>query len=199
MSNLVRRLLCIWCITISSLCNAISADTPVVIPDGVHYKKADPDLNDKISGQIQTALAAGPAGVGKLFTIPCVCAPGYWAMAFVKQRPDVTFPNGSKTNFTIPSATAGKDDKLVGETLKEPADLALLAKCLAEDAGPKPLIRKMTAKEISLLWALYPTDLEEPIFVLENKDRHFAIVLTRAGSGKYAISWVDELSSYSHS
>ncbi len=75
--------------------------------------------------------------------------------------------------------------------------MAALAKTFAEDVGLNPVIRRLKKEEISLFWALVPFDIEEPVYILENKNRHFLLYLIKdAPTGKYSAFWIDEISAY---
>ena len=168
---------------------------PQVIPPGVTYKKADDAINDQVRADLQKRFAAGEKEVAGLIKGACVCAPGYWGM--IKDRPGLKFQHAIPTSVHVPNTTTGKEVVFTGATFKEEADLALVAKELAADAGTAPVIRKLNTEEIKMFWAVISFDIEEPVFILENNGRKYLVDLLKdEKSGAYTIFWVDEMSVY---
>lgn len=176
--------------------SSLFAEGDPVIPSGVRYKPIDGKLNEKIRSDLSGNFADGPAGVMTLFQQPCICGPAYWSI--IKTRSDAKFKNPIPSSFKIPNTTTGKTNELKGATFKNYDDLAILANMFANDVGSNPVIRKLYPQEISLFWAMIPFDIEEPLYILENKNRHFLLCLSiDKTTGKYFPFWIDEISSYS--
>ena len=55
--------------------------------------------------------------------------------------------------------------------------------------GAKAVVRRPTAKELSLYWAMIPYDITEPIFVVEDED---ATILAQFSGDDVKIGWIDD-------
>ena len=188
-----RILLYLFCLEFG-LSGVVADDRPIIPPD-VKYKFID----DKLDSSLRTALAAqfaqGAVGVVDLFHIPCVCAPGYWKEL---SAADVSsFKQPVPSHFSIQNRTTGVKDKLDGATLRDSEDLANLARHFSHDVGLKPIIRRMTTDELVLFWVIYPFDVEEPVYVIQNGKGRFVLCLTKVEkTSEFYASWLDDLTAY---
>ncbi len=172
----------------------LQADPPVDVPPNVKYKTVDDSINEKEKAEILTDLAGGPSTAAKLFGGPCIVAPGYWKA--LASAPNIRFTSPIHSNFKVPQPD-GSEKSYTGGTIKEASDLKVLAGQFAQDIGSAPKIRKLTSTELSELWAIYPFDLQEPIFMLENDHLHLVVIfLLDSKTNQYQLNWLDEMENY---
>jgi hypothetical protein len=155
-------------------------------------------MDDRQNAEVRDSLVAqflqGQSGVAALFIDDCTCAPGYWKLV---AGLGIKAPKVS--TFSIPNERTGKVYKLDGAQIQDSGDLSRIAHNLATQVGIKPIIRRLTTKEIAKFWVVIPFDIEEPLFVVEAGSRQIVLCLRRTEGGQnWRVWWVDALTEYDY-
>jgi hypothetical protein len=160
-----------------------------VIPEGVVYKKATAEANrtaiEKLS---QAFLGPGGAAVGEeLCDQTLICGPGLWAN--LRDDAELKKIETGVTTFRVPAG----DQMLVmkGKLLQTNDEVATFWQAFARryERDPSAIIRRPTAEELNLYWAMIPYDITEPVFVIEG--RSYRLFVDLSGDGA-KIHWVDD-------
>lgn len=170
------------------------ADDQVVVPEGVKYKKASPDINKKAEDLLRKALSRNPPDFaslmpedGKTITIT-----GRYIPLYTLKDRQAELKGLVPAHYTMPIGE-GLTEQSDGYLANQPAQVAALAKLLSETIRLDPdfRIRKMTPEELAIVWYYIAWDIEEPIFVAEDKSHKF-IFGFKPPEGE-RLFWVEDL------
>lgn len=142
-----------------------SWDTPLEIPREVRYLRAEHAELQKAVDSVRRELAPGYQGPEQLFDKFVLIGPFLWE----RLRKDGRFTSGDGAPMTIqPYAVEGR-------MVRNAAGLKALEEVMRRDLGSSFTVRRPTARELSIYWALTPDDIQEPIFVLEGGGHKFLL------------------------
>jgi hypothetical protein len=163
--------------------------TEPVIPAGVVYKTATAEANRAAIEKLMAAFLSPDGAVASedLCGQTLICGPGLWAS--FKDDTELQKIETGVTSFRVP--TGDQVQVLAGKLLQTEAEVATFWQAFARRFRPEPgaIIRRPTAEEISLYWAMIPYDITEPIFVIESP-RYVLLVALAGDDAK--ILWVDD-------
>lgn len=166
----------------------------VAVPKGVKYKTASHDLNEEAKKKIQNVFSESPAAESEraLFGKHLICGPMLWNKVKADSRL-VLITNGVMT-IEMPIVRKGKliktqtaEGKLLqGEDEVRTFWSVLKSKYRFND----PKIRKPTALELQIFWAMIPfKTIEEPVFVVETQRAKLFLNLYKS---KLTLFWIDD-------
>ena len=152
------------------------ADDHVVVPEGVKYKEASPEINKKAEDLLRKALSRNPPDFASLMPQDgkTVTTTGkYLALYALKDRQAEL--KGLVAAHYIMAIGKGLTAQSDGHVARQPEQVAALANVLSETIRLDPdfRIRKMTPEELAIVWYYIAWDIEEPIFVAEDKSHKF--------------------------
>jgi hypothetical protein len=160
-----------------------------VIPEGVVYKKATPEANRAAIEKLSQAFLApgGAAANGDLCGQTLICGPGLWAN--LEDDAELKKIETGVTTFRVPAG----DQMLVmkGKLLQTDDEVATFWQAFARryERESSAIVRRPTAEELSLYWAMIPYDITEPVFVIEG--RSYTLFVDLSGDDA-KIQWVDD-------
>jgi hypothetical protein len=171
---------------------AVSAQNDVTVPEGVVYKKKTAQVNDKARTLLYMELNAATATYG-LFDGQVVIGPRLWKR--YKAIEAIGKIKGGNIEFHIPtkSAVTQKDtlETYSGKLIQNLSDYKTVWKQIQADASKQsPVVRKVTAKELSYYWAIINFDIEEPLFVVETGTFNLLVQFIEK---KMSFFWLEEL------
>jgi hypothetical protein len=155
------------------------------IPQGVRYKKASDDINQKAKAVLEKAFSrqvSADANVPISEKSAVICGPFLWEAI---GNPDV-FKGATPVSLMI-------NDKVAqGRGIRDEAQQRTLwDRILKRTAAMGPVkIRKPEPSEIAFFWAMIPFDIEEPLLIADfGKERMIFNFLVK--DGKPTIMWID--------
>ena len=162
------------------------------VPDGVKYVRASPEMNQTASELLEAGFSSHPPKVGRLGTPgpPQILYVGpFISSAMLQAGVDASrLPWGT---YTVPlSPEVQPIMKGLGAqdaSQREEFDKAL-GEFLPKEGSVR--IRKLTAKELALIWFYISWDITEPIFVVERGGRSFVADFTDDARSLY---WFEEI------
>jgi hypothetical protein len=167
------------------------SDEVFELPAGIRYKRATAAVNDAARLKLLSVFGTPDRAALEAFVAPLVVAgPGLWR--WLGKAPGAE-QAGTPSSIVVPLGPPGPKQKLQtldGRMYMDAKGAAAFAQLLAgalRGAGT-PKVRRPTRDELSILWALVPFDLEEPIFVVEQGARHFLVIVDQ----KMQLSWIDD-------
>lgn len=160
-----------------------------VVPEGVVYELATAEENRAAIEKLTKAfLAPDGAVVSEDLCGPTlICGPGLWAS--LKQDAELKKIETGVTSFRVP---AGDQVQVFeGKLLQTQQEVATFWRAFARrfDRDPTAIVRRPTAEELSLYWAMTPYDITEPVFVIES--RGYSLFVDLSGDDT-KIVWVDD-------
>ena len=165
-------------------------DEDPVIPTDIVYKKAGSEENrkafDKLSGFF---LATNKTAIyDNLFSDMLVCGPGLWRN--IKDDAEMRQITTGVTQLRIPTqeGVQTREGKIFQR--KEEVESFQRAFVRQYKFDSQTVIRRPTARELRIYWAMIPYDIEEPIFIVESKDA--TILVDFVGKEDARISWIDD-------
>jgi len=179
------------------LCS-VAAEEEVQIPPGVRYTKTSDEINERARKLISAAFTAKASekDVFGLFSDKLlICGPGLWS----EIRDENAFANiktgAVNIQFPIGSGAARHVEMLEGKLFQNRKDVLAFWHVFAKKTDFEAIqIRKMTAAELSVYWAMISFDINEPIFMVECKQRR--VVLQFTSPENLTITWIDDLASF---
>jgi hypothetical protein len=166
------------------------------IPEGVRYIKASAAANEKASDLLRDAFTSQPfhlaelnnKGSGQQFMV------GPFLTGNLTQNGSIDASRFLPVLYAIPLDKAkgitAQMSGLAARSAEQRSDLdQALAKWIA--AGPDIRIRKLSPRELALIWYFISWDVNEPIFVIEHGGR--SLVVNFYGDGK-SIFWLEDIS-----
>jgi hypothetical protein len=173
---------------------ACFAEGDPVVPPGIRYKRASAELNNKAREKLTKVFSADATDkdVLSLFEDSLICGP--CLCREIKKDPDLA-KRGAPTTFEVPvlgsDGKVKRTDKLEGRLLQSSETLLAFWKYLSRKTDfSKLVIRKLNPAELKFLWAMYPFDLQEPLFILESKERKILVLFTSPEDLR--ILWIDD-------
>jgi hypothetical protein len=162
------------------------------VPDGVRYVRASPEANEAASKLLEAAFSSHPPRVARLGTPDP--SQTLYVGPFISSAMLQTGVDASRLHsgtYTIPlSPEVQPIMKGLGaqdSPQREEFDKAL-GRTLSEEGSAR--IRKLTAKELALIWFYISWDITEPIFVVERRGRSFIADFTDDARSLY---WFEEI------
>jgi hypothetical protein len=185
---------------------AVAADpaapdpTPVNVPAGVTYKPASAEVNAKATELVKRTLVANATDdqVMSLFGGKAlICGPGLWLD--VHADPALAKLDGGDVRIIVPitpsDGSPPHDQTLHGKLFQSRADvLAFWHALVARSDLTAVTVRKLTADELKLYWAMISFDITEPVFVAEFGGRR--LLLQSSSPDDLRVTWVDDLAQY---
>ncbi len=180
------------------LCPGVHAGD-MTIPEGVTYKPASEDINNKGKEFILRVMNKNEKERDTAAAGFIICGPVLWQRIGSKfeaneqgliNKTELSVPiaGGEVQKLTVGSWHMGQPiTKIINETTDKE-----LEKDVQQE---KPVIRKLNEKELSIHWAMIGWDIEEPIFVVEVKERKYLFALSHS-DGDFKISFVDDMAGY---
>ncbi len=175
------------------------AQEKLVVPPGVRYKEAPPEVNSTVRSALSELFAA-PYKVRTPRAIfadrMVLCGPLLWAQ--IKTFPEMKGITAGQVEFRVPIGREGEPREarlLEGKLFQTPEEVAALWSAVLKTIGPKEkfIIRRANPAEIKLYWAMVPYDLEEPIFVAQSTKHAFLVDLVPGPDGApHRISFIDD-------
>ena len=165
----------------------LSKDT--VVPKGVVYKKAGADHNRKALEKLSQVLRAPDRkdASDELFSRILICGPGLWRN--IKDDAEMRAITTGVTRLKVPTGKGVQE--LEGKLFQSKEEVAAFWKSFLRHykLDSKAVVRRPTAKELTLYWAMIPYDIVEPIFMVENEN---ATILAQFASDDLKIGWIDD-------
>jgi hypothetical protein len=165
------------------------AEEPV-IPTDVVYKKAQSEVNrkalDKLSGFF---LATDQTAThDNLFSDMLVCGPGLWQN--IKDDPEMRRITSGVTQLRIPTQEGVQT--LEGKIFQRKEEVESFQRAFVRryNFESQTVIRRPTARELRIYWAMIPYDIEEPIFIVESKGATILVDFVVKEDAR--ISWIDD-------
>lgn len=164
--------------------------TKIVVPEGVTYKKTTSEENRKAIEKLSNAFLATDAKNDlptDLFAEAMICGTGLWRN--IKADPEMKKIDHGQVQINVPTK-AGKQ-ALEGKLFQNKEELAAFWRAFRRKYkfDAKATIRRPTAEELELYWAMIPYDITEPIFIVESPD---AILLAHFMAKDLKIAWIDD-------
>jgi hypothetical protein len=160
-----------------------------VVPEGVVYKKAGADVNRKALAKLSQVFRATDRkdASDELFARILICGPGLWRN--IKDDAEMKAITTGVTRIKVPTGKGMQE--LEGKCFQSKEEVVTFWKSFLRryKFDSKAVIRRPTAKELTLYWAMIPYDIVEPIFVVEGKD---ATMLTQFSGEDVKIGWIDD-------
>ena len=158
------------------------------VPQGVHYKRATPEVNAKAKAALEQALA-NPGNPTNFLLGTVSVGPILWND--LKDSQEVLSKDSTPVTviLSVPEAI-----KAEGRGLRTQEQRERLWK-LVMDKYPglrKGIVRPAKSSEIQFYWATIPFDIEEPFFAIETPSDVFIAQLTFE-KGKPALFWLDRV------
>jgi hypothetical protein len=149
-------------------------DTPVVVPDGIHYKVAEKSVVRDAVESARKLLARNYKGPVHIVADVAVAGPFLWR--HLSSLPAFAAQPGTLVEFKVQlkDREAMTDGRVFKDTLSTDALESELRAELARDGNF--VVRKLRPDEIELLANLVPFELEEPILMVESSHHHFVCV-----------------------
>lgn len=167
----------------------------VDIPEGVRYKKASRDVNEKARKRLADLFRAPlkPQIPDDAFARMPICGPFLWSK--IKHLPEMKALKKGRVVVSMPIYERGKlvrRQEMQGKMFQDKAEIREFWKAICKIIGrdERFRIRWPTKDELKIYWALIPYDIGEPIFVLES-DRH--TLLVDFVDGQDQMFWIDDL------
>jgi hypothetical protein len=139
--------------------------SPLTIPRGVRYKRADAATLSQAAELVKRVLAPGYSGRDHILNKMVLCGPFIWPQLSAQGQ------FGKNDAFTMDMSVnlGGQKTILHGEGLRDPVELfaleAHLRSALLNDGGF--FLRAADPQELKLYWAIIAWDIEEPLFILQ--------------------------------
>lgn len=153
------------------------------IPEGISYKKTDQLTNQQAIEKLEEELEEPRYSVFNNFFY---CGPNIWERYVLK--PSVGSIKKGNITFKVPFNKGFIDKK--GKLIQSQADYQLIWDQLIIDFSDSEFnIRKLTSDELQEFWSIIFYDIEEPIFVLENKSHKVVVDL----DSNLKIQFIDQL------
>ncbi len=171
------------------------AQEALKIPDGVVYKEATAEVNEKAKALLLKTFS--PEGddenILSLFENNLICGPGLWQK--IKSDDAVSRIEKGIAIFRVPvlapDGSVNRIDNLQGKHFQSPDDILAFWKTFKERTDLTDLkIRKLNEKEIEIFWAMIPFDIQEPLFILESENHKVLVAFTDPEDLK--IMWIDD-------
>ena len=166
----------------------VLAEKPVV-PKGVVYKEANADDNRKAFDKLWQVFVVGDrkTGTDDLTSNILICGPGLWHN--IKDDPEMAKLKLGVTKIKVPTNNGVQE--LDGKLFQNKEEVAAFWKAFGRKYKPDPQakIRRPTARELDLYWAMIPYDITEPIFMIESKD---AVILAQFTDSNMKLGWIDD-------
>lgn len=146
----------------------------IEIPEGIDYKRADDEVNEKAKEAIENAFSSDEPSVEikGLIGRRLICGPGLWKN--LKADEEIAELKKGVVVFRIPTMSEDGKKELVqlqGKLFQSEEEIELFANTLVEqyDFDEARTIRKLNPKELNYHWAMIAWGIEEPIFVVETE------------------------------
>jgi hypothetical protein len=146
------------------------------IPKNVTYKTTSESENNKAIAILKKAIDDPQKGK-KLFDGILFIGPQLWTK--LSQIKTLNAIEGGNVNFQIPQGD-GKSMEKKGKLIQNETDFQLVWNELATRIGQDYNIRKLNSLELSYYWSIINFDIEEPIFLFENKSYKFIIDINKS-------------------
>jgi hypothetical protein len=159
------------------------------IPAGIRYLKASDETNIKAQKKLERAFSQTPVKLDDLFGADVVCGPLPWAE--IKNAAVFRNLKITKADCVIP-LSGGSQQVLEGALFRTKEEISAFCRAMEEylKTGGPYTIRRPTAEELQIYWAMIPYDISEPIFVADNKD-HKLLMHFLEDSGN--VLWIGDL------
>ena len=157
------------------------------IPDGVRYKKASEDVNNRAKAGLEKALSTPETFPSNLFRETTVVGPMLWSV--LKPGADKVLLNSKPVMMIISgkSAFATEGKGVLTDKERQAFWKSITGKYPDLKLGK---VRKAKADEILYFWATIPFDIEEPFWVIETSSDRF-IANFQVTSGQPRLFWID--------
>lgn len=166
----LRSLLLVFAILTS--CHSLDTDFRHVPSStgtsGIRYKRQSAAVNETARQQLIEAFSGGSASVKELFPDAVTfCGSGCWSRVYksdLKAMEDYI----PATSYTpVPKGRLERE----GAMIWSEKGMMRLAESLVRMLGRNPRVRPLTSRELELYWALVPSDLEDPLLIVEGNGR----------------------------
>jgi len=161
----------------------------IVVPNGVVYKKAGAEQNRKALEKLSQMLRVTDRNdvSDELFCRILICGPGLWRN--IKGDAEMSAITSGVTRLKVPTGKGVQE--LEGKLFQSKEEVAAFWKSFLRHykLDSKAVIRRPSAKELTLYWAMIPYDIVEPIFMVENEN---ATLLAQFSAEDLKIGWIDD-------
>lgn len=182
----------------------IAADEPVapVVPEGVRYKKASAEVNERAEQKLRRVFAADAADKDVLDLFEkkvLICGPGLWQE--IKDEPAVATMGEGKVTIQVPvldgtAKPTGREQKFKGQLFQTDEEVLAFWKAFSKHADFADFkVRKLTTEELRIYWAMISFDISEPVFVVEGKRHRILVQFT--SPEQLRVAWIDDLANLS--
>jgi len=165
------------------------AEEPV-IPSDVVYKKAGSEVNRKAFDKLRGFFLATDktATRDNLFSDTLICGPGLWRN--IKDDAEMRLITTGVTQLRIPTQEGVQT--LEGKLFHRKEEVESFQRVFVRQYkfDSQTVIRRPTARELRIYWAMIPYDIEEPIFIVESKEA--TILVDFVGNEDARIIWIDD-------
>ncbi|MBI5118764.1 hypothetical protein HZA56_20025 [Candidatus Poribacteria bacterium] len=159
------------------------------IPPGIRYVKASDEINMKAQKKLERVFSQTSVKLDDLFGRNVTCGPLPWAQ--IKNMESLRNHKVIAANFVIPLSN-GSVQTLEGAVFRTKEEISAFCRTMEgylKTGGPYR-IRKPNAEELQIYWAMIPYDIEEPIFVADNKDHK---LLLHFMGDSASVFWIGDL------
>jgi hypothetical protein len=187
------------CVAIRRLCwleLAITVLTALLcagqeVPNGVKYKKASAEINNKAKASLEKALAQSDSPTAFL-NGPITCGPILWNDLKVEQESLSKDSNPVTMFLSVPEPLQAEGRGLRTKEQKEKFWKLVVGKYPDLRKG---VVRAARANEIQFYWTTVPFDIEEPFFAIETPSDVFIanLVLEQDSPVLFWLDRVDDL------
>ncbi|HET6248224.1 MAG TPA: hypothetical protein VFE47_11045 [Tepidisphaeraceae bacterium] len=178
------------------LVSSAHAADDVTIPKGVNYKKTTDAINDQAIQKIRQVFSAKAADKDVLAFFEekvLICGPGLWRE--IKDEPAIAKLTLGQVTLQLPVHDANgkviRTDQLEGRLFQSDENVLAFWKVFAQKMDFTDYkIRKLTAAELEIYWAMISFDIAEPVFMVENKNHKNLVQFT--SPEKMRVMWIDD-------
>ncbi len=162
----------------------------LVIPQGVVYKKTTAEANRKAFDKLWQVFVLGDqkAAPDDLCANVLICGPGMWRN--IKNDPEMEKLKKGVAKIKVPTNHGVQE--LEGKFFQSKDEVTAFWKAFWRKykRDPQAKIRRPTARELNMYWAMIPYDITEPIFTIESKDA--TILAHFSDEKKMTLRWIDD-------
>ena len=168
---IILSLFPLWC----------SPQDGLVIPEGLTYKSASKEINERAKATL-LGLFSAPRTVGKpretFGERTVLCGP--LLRRELKSLPEMKAITKGQWIIRVPISTregVRKETLLQGKFFQGPQEISAFWKAIVKTISPKEKfkIRRPNEQELASYWSIIPFDIEEPVFVAESRRHAFLI------------------------
>lgn len=163
----------------------VQGQKDIVIPNGVVYNKASESINKKANTIIKSEISNPTYS---MFDKLLYCGPNFWKN--YKNTLDISGIEAGNIKFQVPQSD-GSVIEMDGKLIQSQSDFETIWNQISKDFKKTNYkIRKLTSNELSYYWSIIFFDINEPIYVIENKNNK---IILDFYEGKMKIAFIENL------